>query len=188
VPIAQNPSPYAWAPVIVRSSTSLAGITSAIGQRVARLDPAITIEFVELKGQIRERLVRERMIAWIAGAFGLVAMTLVAVGLYGITAYVSVCRRNEIGIRLALGSTRAQIAGLVVRENLWLMTTGLAIGLPLALAVMRGASSLLFGLTPTDGATVVAAASLLAAAGVFAAAVPAWRAAWTRPDEALRCD
>ena len=188
VPLAQNPSPYAWFPVIVRSSTSLAGITSAIGQRIERLNPAITFQFVELKSQIRERLIRERMIAWIAGAFGIVAMTLVAVGLYGIIAYLAVSRRNEIGIRLALGSTRAQIAGLVVGENLWLMTSGLAIGLPLAVAVMRGARALLFGLTSTDVPTVVVAASLLAAVGVFAAAPPAWRAARIRPEDALRCD
>jgi ABC-type antimicrobial peptide transport system permease subunit len=166
----------------------LTGITSAIGQRIERLNPAITIQFVELKSQIRERLIRERMIAWVAGAFGIVAMTLVGVGLYGIIAYLSVSRRNEIGIRLALGSTRAQIAGLVVRENLWLMSTGLAIGLPLAVAVMRGARALLFGLTPTDVPTVMGAASLLAAVGAFAAALPAWRAARICPDVALRCD
>jgi putative ABC transport system permease protein len=188
VPLAQNPSPYAWAPVIVRSSTPLAGITSAIAQRVERLNPAIAIDFGELKTEIRERLIRERMIAWIGGAFGMLAMTLVAVGLYGIIAYLVVSRRHEIGIRLALGSTRAQIAGLVLRDNLWLMSAGLAIGLPLAVAAMRGARALLFGLTPTDVPTVVGAAALLAAAGVFAAALPAWRAARIRPDVALRCD
>ncbi|PYR92029.1 MAG: hypothetical protein DMF84_14715 [Acidobacteria bacterium] len=188
VPIAQNPSPYAWAPVIVRSSTRLAGIASAIGQRVARLNPAIVIQFVELKTEIRERLIRERMIAWIAAAFGILAMTLVAVGLYGIIAYLAVSRRNEIGIRLALGSTRAQIAGLVLRDHLWLMTTGVAIGLPLAVAAMRGARALLFGLTPTDVPTVVGASCLLASTGVVAAALPAWHAARIRPDVALRCD
>ena len=104
VPIAQNPSPYAWAPVIVRSSTSSAGITSSIGQRVQRLNPAIAIEFIELKTRIRERLIGERMIAWLAGAFGILATALVAVGLYGIIAYLAASRRNEIGIRLSLGS------------------------------------------------------------------------------------
>ncbi len=188
VPIAQNPSPYAWAPVIVRSSTSSAGITSAIGQRVERLNPAIAIQFIELKTQIRERLIGERMIAWLAGAFGILAMALVAVGLYGIIAYLAASRRNEIGIRLSLGSTRMQIVGLVLRDNLWLLGTGLAIGLPLAVAAMRGAGALLFGLTPTDVPTVVGATCLLASAGALAAALPAWRAARIRPDVALRCD
>jgi ABC-type antimicrobial peptide transport system permease subunit len=98
----------------------------------------------------------------------------------------SLSRRNEIGIRLALGSTRAQIAGLVVRDKLWLMTIRLAIGLSLAVAVMRGARALLFRLTPTDVPSVVGAAFLLAAVGALDAALPAWHAARIRPDVALR--
>jgi predicted permease len=188
VPIAQNPSPYAWAPVILRSSAPLAGIAPAIARRVDRLNPSIAIQFVEMKAQVRARLVRERMIAWLAGAFGVLAMALVAVGLYGIIAYLAAGRRNEIGIRLALGSTRAQIVRLVLRDNLWLMGLGLATGLPLAVAAMRGAGTLLFGLTPMDVPTVVAAGGLLASVGVLAAVLPAWRAARTRPDEALRCE
>jgi hypothetical protein len=105
VPLGQNPSPYAWAPVIVRFSAT--AVTSVIAQRVERLNPAIAIQFVDLSTQIRERLVRERMIAWLAGAFGILAMALVVVGLYGIVAYLAASRRNEIGIRLSLGSTRA---------------------------------------------------------------------------------
>ena len=80
VPIAQNPSLQPWAPVIVRSRTSLSGVTAAIAQRVTRLNPAIAIQVIELKSQIRERLIAERVIAWLAGAFGMVAMALVAVG------------------------------------------------------------------------------------------------------------
>ncbi len=188
VPIAQIPSPYAWPSVIVRTSGPPGAITSAIARRVARLDPSIAVRFVELKALVRERLVGERMVAWLAGAFGFLALTLVAVGLYGIVAYLAATRRNEIGIRLSLGSTRAQIARLVLRDNLWLMAAGLAIGLPLAVAAMRSAGALLFGLTATDLPTVVLATSLLAAAGALAAVVPAWRAAQTRPDVALRCD
>jgi putative ABC transport system permease protein len=188
VPIAQNPSPYAWASVIVRSSTPLAGIRLAIGQRVERVNPAIEIQVVELNRLIRERLRGERMVAWLAGAFGVLAMTLVIVGLYGIIAYLAVSRRREIGIRLALGSTRAQIVRLVLRDNLLVMGSGLAIGLPLAVAAMQGAKALLFGLSPMDVPTVLVATWLLATAGVLAATVPAWRAARTRPDDALRCD
>ena len=103
-------------------------------------------------------------------------MTLVVVGLYGIVAYRAATRGNEIGIRLSLGSTRAQIAGLVLRDNLWLIGAGLAIGLPLAVAATRSADALLFGLAATDVPTVVGATSVLAAAGLLAAVVPAWRA------------
>ncbi len=188
VPMAQSPSLYPWAPVIVRSGGPLPGVTSAIAQRVARLNPAIAIQFTELKSQVRERLVAERMMAWLAGAFGILAIVLVTVGLYGMIAYLAVSRRNEIGIRLSLGSTRAQIVALVLRDSLWLLATGVAIGLPLAAATMRGLSSLLFGLSATDLPTVAGATCLLAAAAVPASCVPAWRAAGVSPDIALRCE
>ncbi len=188
VPMAQSPSLYPWAPVMVRSGGPLPGVTSAIAQRVARLNPAIAIQFTELKSQVRERLVAERMMAWLAGAFGILAIVLVTVGLYGMIAYLAVSRRNEIGIRLSLGSTRAQIVALVLRDSLWLLATGVAIGLPLAAATMRGLSSLLFGLSATDLPTVAGATCLLAAAAVPASCVPAWRAAGVSPDIALRCE
>ena len=143
---------------------------------------------MELKARVRERLVGERVVAWLAGAFGVLATVLVVAGLYGIIAYLAVSRRNEIGIRLSLGATRAQIVRLVLRDNLWLLGVGLATGLPLAVGVMRGAGALLFGLTPMDVPTVVAATCLLALAGLLAGAVPAWRAAQVRPEVALRCE
>jgi putative ABC transport system permease protein len=188
VPIAQNPSPYAWASIIVRSSAPAASLTPAIARSVAGLNPAIATGFTDLKRQVRNRMQREELIAWIAGAFGILAMVLVTVGIYGIIAYLAVSRRHEIGIRLALGSTRAQIVRLVLQDNLWLIGTGLAIGLPVAIASMRGARALLFGLTPTNVPAVIGAAGLLTVVGVFAAAVPAMRAARARPDEALRGD
>jgi ABC-type antimicrobial peptide transport system permease subunit len=124
----------------------------------------------------------------LAGAFGVLAMILVTVGLYGIIAYLAVSRRNEIGIRLSLGSTRAQILMLVLRESLWLGVAGLIIGLPLAAAAMRGLHTWLFGLSPIDLPTAAAGACLVAAAAALAGCVPAWRAARFSPDIALRCD
>jgi predicted permease len=188
VPIAQISSPFAWASVIVRSHTPLAGIAATIAQRVERLNPGIAVEFTELKTQIGERLVGERMIAWLAGAFAILAMVLVVVGLYGIIAYLAASRRNEIGVRLALGSTRAQIVGLVLRDNVSVMAAGLAIGLPVAVGAMRGARAMLFGLSPTDVWTMLVATCLLASAGALAAALPAWRAARVPPVEALRSE
>jgi len=161
---------------------------SSIAQRIAQLSPTITVELIELKTLVRTRVARERLIAWLAGAFGLLATALVIVGLYGLIAYLAVSRRHEIGIRLSLGSTRPQIVRLLLRDNLLLMTAGLAAGLPLALAAMRAAGTLLFGLSATNLPTIVAAMSVLACAGMLAAAVPAWRAARIPPDEALRCE
>ena len=123
----------------MRSATaSVSGVTFAIGRRV-EAEPGIATQFTELKARIRESLMNERMMAWLAGAFGVLAVVLVTVGLYGIIAYLAVSRRNEIGIRLSLGSTRGQIVMLVLRDSLWLLATGLAIGFPLAVATMRGA-------------------------------------------------
>jgi hypothetical protein len=188
VPIAQNPSPYAWAAVMVRSELPVAAMRTPIARRVEQLNPSIVTHVTELKARVRERLVGERVIAWLAGAFGMLATVLVVAGLYGIIAYLAVSRRNEIGIRLSLGATRAQIVRLVLRDNLWLLGVGLATGLPLAVVVMRAAGALLFGLTPMDVPTVLAATCLLALAGLLAGALPAWRAAQVRPEVALRCE
>ena len=188
VPIAQNPGLQPWAPVIVRSSTSLSRMTAPIVDRVKRLNPALAIQFTELKSQIGDRLVAERTTAWLAGAFGVLAIVMVTVGLYGIIAYLAVSRRNEIGIRLSLGSTRAQIVMLVLRDSLWPLAAGLLIGLPLAAGAMRGASTLLFGLSPTDVTTMVGATVVLAVSAGLAGSVPAWRAARVDPAIALRSE
>jgi predicted permease len=188
VPIAQNPGLQPWAPVIVRASTRLSGVTAPILQRAKALNPALVVQVIELKTQIRDRLIAERTTAWLAGAFGVLALIIVTIGLYGIIAYRTVSRTHEIGIRLSLGSTRAQIVMLVLRDSLWLLALGLVLGLPLAATIMRGASTFLFGLSPTDLTTMVVAAGVLAAVAGLAGSVPAWRAARVSPDIALRCD
>ena len=186
VPIAQNPDLQPWAPVFVRASTPWSRLTAPIVERVKTIDPALAVHFTELKSQIGDRLVIERTTAWLAGAFGVLAIVMVTVGLYGIIAYLAVSRRNEIGIRLSLGSTRGQIVRLVLRDSLWPLAGGLVIGLPLAATVMRGASSLLFGLSPTDLTTMAVATAVLAASAVLAGSIPAWRAARVDPAIALR--
>jgi predicted permease len=188
VPIAQNPGLQPWAPVIVRASTRLSGVTAPILQRAKALNPALVVQVIELKTQIRDRLIAERTTAWLAGAFGVLAIIIVTIGLYGIIAYLTVSRTHEIGIRLSLGSTRAQIVMLVLRDSLWLLALGVVLGLPLAATTMRGASTFLFGLSPTDLTTMVVAAGVLAAVAGLAGSVPAWRAARVSPDIALRCD
>jgi putative ABC transport system permease protein len=188
VPIAQNPDLQPWAPVLVRSSTPVAGLTLPIVQRVKALNPGLAVEIIELESQVAERLVAERATAWLAGAFGVLAIVIVTVGLYGIIAYLTVSRRHEIGIRLSLGSTRGQIVMLVLRDSLWLLVLGLLLGLPLAATTMRGASTFLFGLSPTDVTTMLLAAGVLAAVAGLAGSVPAWRAARVKPGIALRCD
>jgi putative ABC transport system permease protein len=188
VPIAQDPDLQPWAPVIVRASLPFAGLTASIVDRVNGLNPSIAIQLTELGAQAREGLVAERTTAWLAGAFGVLAIVMVTVGLYGIVAYLAVSRRTEIGIRLSLGSTRAQIVMLVLRDSLRLLALGVLIGVPVAAEAMRGASALLFGLSPTDLTTMLGATALLAVVAGLAGSIPAWRAARVNPDIALRCE
>jgi predicted permease len=188
VPLAQNPGLQPWVPVIVRSNRPWPRMTAPIVERVKRLNPGLAVQFTGLKSQIDDRLVAERTTAWSAGAFGVLAIVMVTVGLYGLIAYLTVNRRHEIGIRLSLGSTRTQIVMLVLRDSLWPLAAGLLMGIPLAAAVMRGAGALLFGLSPTDLTTMAAATAVLAGAAALAGSVPAWRAARVDPAIALRGD
>ncbi len=188
VPIAQDPALDPWAPVIVRGSTALATLSPVISERVKQLRPSFVPQFIDLRSQASERLIAERTTAWLAGAFGVLAIAIVTVGLYGIIAYIVVGRRQEIGIRLSLGSTRAQVVALVLRDSLSLLAFGLLVGVPLTALAMRSASSLLFGLSPTDVLTLATAAALLGAAAGLASCIPAWRAARVDPQVALRCE
>jgi putative ABC transport system permease protein len=188
VPLAQSPRPQAWSPVMVRIAPGASGITQAIATQVGRLNPAIIIDFSDLRSIVSQRLAAERITAWLAGAFGVLATVLVVVGLYGLIAYVAIGRRSEIGVRLSLGSTRAAIVQLVVRDSLLMLSVGVAIGLPVAVAVTRTAETLLFGVSATDAVTLIGATVLLVAAAGLAAGIPARRASRLDPNVVLRAE
>jgi ABC-type antimicrobial peptide transport system permease subunit len=185
--MAQMPSLYPWPPVVVRSNGSTA-FARSIAESVRRLNPAIKFRMFPLQSAVDQVLAADRMTAWLAGGFGVLALVLVMAGLYGLIAYLTVGRTNEIGIRLSLGSTRSQIVGLVVRDAVWMIAIGIAAGIPLSLGAMEAAKALLFGLSPTDPRTVVAALTGLAAAAALAGAVPAWRASRLDPNVVLRAE
>ena len=187
-PISQHPNLRPWASVIVRQDASVPGVMTEVRRRVARLNPGIAIQSTDLKRQVQDRLIGERTMAWLAGAFGVIAMTLASVGLYGVVAYLVSSRRNEIGIRLSLGSSRAQVIALVLRDTLWLLALGVVLGVPIALAVMNGVRPLVFGLPASSVDILTAAALVLGAAAGLAGCVPAWRASRLNPTTALRCD
>jgi len=187
IPIAQNPASYAWSPVIVRATPG-AAVAGAITAAVHQLNPDIAMDYLELKTEVRHRLSGERMTAWLAGAFGGLAMLLVTIGLHGLIAYLAVSRLSEIGIRLSLGSTRTQIVRLVLRDSVWMVAIGVAAGVPLALLAMRAAETLLFGLSTTSVPTLAGAAVALAAVAVLAGSIPAWRASRLDPAAILRAD
>ncbi len=142
--------------------------------------------FAPFTTQVKDSLLRERLMATLSGFFGLLAAVLATVGLYGVISYMVARRRSEIGIRIALGANRAEIVGLVTREATLLLGAGLAIGTMLAIAAARTANSMLYGLQPTDPATIAGAIAALAFVALVASVFPAMRAARIEPMLALR--
>ena len=124
--------------------------------------------------------------AMLSGFFGLLAVLLAVVGLYGVISYIVTMRRNEIGIRMALGATRRNVVAIIVRQTLVLLALGAAVGVVLALAAGRTASSLLFGLEPNDPLTFATATALLVSTALIASFLPASRASRVDPMVALR--
>jgi len=131
-------------------------------------------------------VVRERMLAELSGVFGVLALVLACVGLYGTMSYAVMRRTGEIGIRMALGAKRGEMLWMVLRETLLLVMMGVAIGLPASIATTRFLQDYLFELKPTDPATIAGAALMLTAIAVFAGYLPARRAARVDPMTALR--
>jgi putative ABC transport system permease protein len=128
------------------------------------------------------------MLAMLSGFFGAVAVLLAMIGLYGVMAYTVARRRVEIGIRIALGAVRTRVVRLVLGDVALMISIGIGIGTAGAFAVTRLLKTLLFGVTPTDPATLIGGAVGLALAALVAGAIPARRAARLEPVEALRED
>ncbi len=150
-------------------------------------DPTLPVTYFRtLDEQVRRSLNTERMLAALSGSFGTLAVLLSLVGLYGVLAFVVTQRTREIGIRLALGATRAGAAWLVLRDALLMLAMGIAIALPCIWVVGRLVESQLYDVKPTDPATIVAAVCILAAGAVAAALIPARRASTISPSDALR--
>jgi len=188
VPVAQHPNLMGLAGIVFRSPGPLADVIADVRRRVGEANPTIAIEFRVFETQIREQLVGERAMAWLAGFFGAVAAILATIGLYGVISYVVARRRNEIGIRLALGASRARVVSLMLRETAAMLLVGLALGAAVAVALTRSVAAMLFGLTPHDAPTLVASIGLLAVIGLLAGAIPAVRAARVDPTIALRAE
>jgi ABC-type antimicrobial peptide transport system permease subunit len=138
--------------------------------------------------QMRELTIRERVFAQLLTIFGGFALLLAIVGLHGVTAYSVARRTSEIGVRMALGAQRRQVLWLIERQVVILAVAGLAIGVPMAIAVAPLVGSLLFGVAPTDRLVIVSAAALMLVAAVSAGFLPARRAATIDPLRALRAE
>jgi len=139
-----------------------------------------------LSEQVEQSLIRERMIAILSSFFGLLALVLACIGLYGVMSYSVTRRTNEIGIRVALGADRRNVIWLVVKETMLLVAIGIGVGLTAALASMGVIRNLLFGIEPTDPSTILAATAVMALVAGFAGYLPARRASRVDPMVALR--
>jgi predicted permease len=160
-------------------------VTRALGE----VDPNLTVTSVRtLQDQIERSFNQQRAVANVAGLFGLVALLLAAVGLYGVTAYSVVRRTNEIGIRMALGAGRREVMSMVLRGAFRRVVAGLVIGLPLAVGAGYLLAAQLYGVSFWDPAALGVAAAALALAAFIASLVPATRAAAIAPMTALRAD
>jgi ABC-type antimicrobial peptide transport system permease subunit len=138
------------------------------------------------KEQIDQIMLTDRMFADLTGGFGLLALVLASIGIYGVLAYSVSRRTSEIGIRMALGARRQAVLAMVLREAVWMAALGVGAGGAAALAMGRLIASMLYGLKSWDPATLVASAALLALVAIGAGAIPARRAATVDPMRALR--
>ncbi len=186
LPREQDDNARANGSFVVRTNAPLGEFYRAATAAVTSVYPGTLVNFTVLTSQIKESLLLDRLMATLAGAFGVLAGSLAVLGLYGVIAYMVARRRNEIGVRIALGASRVRVIALVLREALLLLTAGLAAGIVLAAWAGQAATSLLYALKPQDPATLSAAATLLAIVALVASYGPAWRASRLEPMDALR--
>jgi predicted permease len=173
--------------LVVRVSGSTTSVVPQIRQTIQQIDRNLPIDdVVSLDEQIGRSLVQPKLVARLASFFGLLALLLACVGLYGVMSYGVARRTNEIGIRMALGARTGYVLWLVLREALLLVSIGLVAGVLASLAVTKTAASLLYELKPNDPLTIVSATLLLAGVAALAGFLPARRAARVDPMIALR--
>ena len=182
---AQDPEPDEGANLMIRTDQISTTIVS-VKQVIAEINPALVIRFRVFESMIREGLIRERLMAALSGFFAFLATVLAMIGLYGVISYMVSRRRNEIGIRMALGADARIILRMILREAAGLLGAGVVIGAILALLAGFAARALLYGLKPSDPVSLLLAIGALMAVAVLASYLPAQRAASVDPVQALR--
>jgi predicted permease len=173
----------------IRAGIDSGPLAESVRKTVAFVDPAVPLTEFHTQTALIDRLLRtERLLALVAGAFGLVALTLAAVGIGGLLAYTVARRTNVIGVRMAMGAAASDVIRMVLRDSLWMVGTGLLIGLPSAYAIGRVLKSSLFRLEPLDPVTAALSLVMLVSIALLAAWIPARRAARIDPMVALRAE
>jgi putative ABC transport system permease protein len=179
--------PFSWARLSVRARTgSPLHLTKSVAAAVATVNPKVTLTFRPLADQIHASLIRERLMAQLAGFFGALALLLATLGQYGVTMYAVSSRRAELGIRLALGATPARVIALVLTRVTLLVGAGIVIGTAVSFWAAKFIAGLIHGLPPRDPATLAGAVLVLSAMGALAGWLPARRASRLDPSAVLR--
>lgn len=173
--------------LVARTSTNPADLSNAIVREIHAVDPGVPVYDIRtMQERLHDSLARQRFASAMLGAFAAFALLLAAVGVYGVMSYLVTQGTHDIGVRVALGASRGNILGLVVRQGLMLAVVGIVTGLIGAAALTRLMSSLLFGVSATDAVTFGLVAALLAAVVCAATVMPARRATGVDPMVALR--
>ena len=188
MPMAQDDESPESSTFLIRSRAPLGSTMAGIRQVMTGMQQGLLVEFRVLDVQVARTVLRERLMATVSGAFGVLAIVLSAIGLYGVMAYMVTRRQNEIGVRLALGAGRDHVLRLVFSEAGRLVAVGLAVGMVGAYFAARYAQSLLYGLQFDDVRTLAIGSALLAVTGGLAALVPALRAMRYDPAVVLRAE
>ena len=186
-PYQQTPNLDFGATYEVRTSLSSASIAPSLRKAVHSIDPDLPLQEIRTQQeQIDASMQQERIIAALTASFGVLALVLASVGVYGVMAYSVAQRTSEIGIRMALGALPREVLTMVLREATWIALVGITCGIGATLLSTRLVTSLLYGLHPNDTVILATSALLLAVVGLVASWAPARRAAAVEPMQALR--
>ncbi len=185
-PLAQAPQEYITS-LEVRTDRPVDVVIPALRKTLGQADPNLPVREVAPVAELLTRgLLIQRLVARLVSGFGILALLLAGLGLYGVLAYSVSRRTNEMGVRIALGAAPSTVSRLVLRECLRLVVPGLLLGLVLWVPALRVTRKLVYGLSPLDPATLIGATAVLFAIGVAAALLPAWRASRVDPLSAMR--
>ncbi len=175
--------------VEIRTVGAVPGLEAQVRRALTQINPNLTmLNFETFQGQVQDEFQQTELMVKLTSVFGLLALVLAAIGLYGVTSYAVAQRTSEIGIRMALGADRGGIVQMVLRSAFLQAGIGLAIGIPGAVIAGHFMASQLYGVRPWDPVVLVTTAIVLAGAAFIAAVVPARRAASVEPMRALRVE
>ena len=186
-PALQSPEGPNQATLLIRTAAPPSSLVNPIRDAIRAIDPALPVyDILTIDQQVEKTLVMQRLLAILSAFFGALALTLAAIGLYGVLSYGIAQRTGEIGIRMALGAQPGMVLRMILSETARVVFAGVLAGIALALTGAHLVRSMLYGVTPTDATTLAAASAILLTCALFAAFLPARRASRVDPMVALR--